>query len=39
VLDLFERQFLSEQLEAFHGNVTDAAALFADDPAEFPAPS
>ncbi|HEX7573667.1 MAG TPA: sigma-54 dependent transcriptional regulator [Bacteroidota bacterium] len=26
VLDLFERQFLSEQLEAFHGNVTDAAA-------------
>ncbi len=26
VIDLFERQFLSEQLEAFHGNVTEAAS-------------
>jgi DNA-binding NtrC family response regulator len=26
VLDLFERQFLSEQLEACHGNVTEAAS-------------
>ena len=26
VLDMFERQFLSEQLEAHHGNVTDAAS-------------